>query len=304
MSKDELRPTSWDGYIGQASLKRRIRIHAMAALREMRTLEPTLLAAPAGYGKTSLAELIAKEMHDDILISTMPMSPTQMQSVVRMHEGCWVLDEAHRLSKKAQEDLLPLLEFGHLDMGGRKLSNPTLSIIATTTEPESLIEPLYDRFVIKPTYDDYSEEEMAMILERMLETAYPVDERVYDLPEGFTQRLSVAALGTPRRCRQFALAARDLHAIGEDVTVESVLDLTDVGYDGLTKDHLQYLDTLASLGGARGVDVIANLMRVSRKQITQLERVLLQHELITIFNSRELTRKGVNRLREAGKNYE
>lgn len=290
---DHLRPTTWDDYIGQRKLKDKLGVHVKAAANEYRMPEHILLGAPAGYGKTTLASIIANELEEQLEVVTMPITANALMKVVRSFEGVLLLDEIHRASKSQQEDLLPLLEFGEVQTSAnRRVEAGELLIIGATTEPWSLEEPLLDRFGIVPQFEDYTSEDMEAILRGMCNKAD------VEISNELISELAPAAAGTPRRCRKFALAARDLHAIGEDLDAERIFNLCDVEPDGLSAQHIRYMETLEALGGSKGLKVISSLMRVSEKQIQKLERDLIKRGYVEIHNARELTREGYNRLKD------
>lgn len=290
---DDLRPDTWDDYIGQRKLKAKLSVHVKAAANEARMPEHILLGAPAGYGKTTLASIIANELQEHMEVITMPVTTNALMQVVRSFEGVLLLDEIHRASKAQQEDLLPLLEFGYVQTAGnRRVDAGDLLIIGATTEPWSLEEPLLDRFAIVPQFEDYTSEDMETILRGMCERAG------VQVPDELIKDLAPAAAGTPRRCRRFALAARDLAAIGEPLESATILDLCDVEVDGLSAQHIRYMETLQALGGSKGLKVISSLMRVSEKQVQKLERDLIKRGYVEIHNARELTRAGYERLKD------
>lgn len=295
MSVDSLRPITWDDYVGQDDLKRRLRIHIDAAKHALRMPEHILLAAPAGYGKTSLATIVAYELHEELEMVTMPITANALASILRSFEGILLLDEIHRASNSQQEDLLPLLEFGYVQTAGnRRVDAGALTIVGCTTERHKLIEPLVDRFPIKPTFAEYSHDELTGILVGMCHKAG------VGVSHELAEALARAAAGTPRRCRQFALALRDLKDAGvaDDPNVEQVLDLCGVEYDGLTTDHVNYMETLAALGGAKGLRVLCSLLRHNETYLMSLERDLIQRGYLQINASRELTRAGFQRLKQ------
>lgn len=294
MAIDTLRPTSWDEYIGQEDLKRKLSIHIEAAKRSVRMPEHMLLMAGPGYGKTSLVDIIANELSEPLEVVTMPITTSALIAIVRSFEGILFLDEIHRASKSQLEDLLPLLEFGKVQTPGfRQVEAGNLTVIGATTEPHLVIAPLKDRFPIIPHFAEYSEAEMSQILRGMCAKMH------IDICEETARPLAQAAMGTPRRCRQFALALRDLRDSGlsSSPSAEDVLDLCGVEHDGLSMDHMRYMETLASLGGAKGLRVIASLMRYNEAAILDLERTLMERGLVQIGSMRELTRLGYERLK-------
>lgn len=295
MSTDSLRLTDISEFVGQRKLLERLQTHIEAAREMHEPLEHTLLAGPPGFGKTTLGTLIADMLKDDLEIITMPVSEKAIQAVITKHVGVLVLDEIHAASKTLQEALQPLLEFGHMQTksGYNVDSTGFLTIVGTTTRPQDVIPPLYDRFKIKPIFEEYSDDEMGQIV---LGMAIKAD---LNITEDDALTLGKATGGTPRNASQFVLAGRALQVTtGETVTAEQILVFCDTDDSGLDRQHYRYLQTLARFGGTRGLTQIAGVLRLSPAVCMDLERLLFDQELITFGGSgRELTNHGYLKIR-------
>lgn len=290
---DTLRPQSWDEYIGQKRVKRELGIRIDAALQEDRALDPILLMAPPGVGKTSLAGMIAERAEEALIILTMPVTTKYLVSVMLDWEGAVLFDEIHRCSTKEQETLLPLLEFGYIQDGHRRIDSHFHAIIGATTERQKLIEPLIDRFPVRPDFDEYTDDEMAKIVQGM---ARKLDiDMSFDVARSF----GVAATGTPRKARQFVQAYRDLRVTMEgNPSVDDVLNLCRTTSDGLTLRHIRYMETLKALGGTKGIEVLSNLLRESTSELKEIERLLVDKGYLSYGErGRELTSEGMRRIR-------
>lgn len=285
---DELRVADWASFVGQEALKSRLDVHITAAVKQDRTLESILLVGPPGFGKTSLASIIGGRLSVDVTEYTMPLEERIMVQVVTRTSGVLLLDELHRASARQQEQLLPLLEFGYVqDRRGHRYPALDLTVIGATTEPEKVITPLYDRFDIKPDFDDYSDEEMGAIVAGMAIRSGVVMEHE------MAEELGRATGGTPRRARQFVLATRDLLASGADAAAEDVLALCRVDPSGLTQQHKQYLAAIEKLGGVAGLRTLQTVLRLGEPVVRELERLLVKQELVTYTDrGRELTPQG------------
>lgn len=291
---DTLRPTDWNEYVGQERLKQELDVRIESAIIDDRPLDHVLLCATPGAGKTSLAEMIAAKLEEPIEIVTMPIGIKVLTRLVSNFAGVLLLDELHRASARDQEVLLPLLEFGYVqDTSGRRTKAGWLTIVGATTERQDLIDPLVDRFPIKPEWDDYTDGEMAVIVQGMARKAGIVID--HDSALAFGR----ASTGTPRKARQFVLAYRDLaNSQGRTPSIEDVLELCNTHSDGLTRQHVKYLETLNALGGAKGLSVLCSLLQRSTSEVTEIERLLLQKEYLTYGDrGRELTSAGVTRAR-------
>lgn len=295
MSTEILNATSIDEFIGQKKLLNRLNTHIAAAVEEARPLEPTLLAGPPGFGKTTLAHIIADQLGDELEIVVMPLSEKALQALVASHDGVLVLDEIHAASKREQEMLLPLLQGGFIQTkSGYKIEAGFLTIIGATTEPENVIPPLYDRFKIKPAFEEYSMDEMALIVLGMAIKAG------LDISEDDAVLLGQATGGTPRNAGSLVLAGRALQVTsGNCPSAAEILEFCDIDLDGLDRMHYRYLETLAKFGGSRGLSQIAAVLRVSPSVCTDLERLLFKKGFINYGASgRELTADGYNKIKK------
>lgn len=294
MDATSLRPSSWDAYIGQEALKRRLDVHIESALARGTRLPHTLLIAPPGYGKSSIAELIALRMCDDYEMLDQPLSSAALSGLIyKMREGILVLDEIHRYPKSTQEDLLPLIQEGYIRVAGgsRRLELPGLTIIGATTEAQDLIKPLYERFEAScmPPFSEYSDDELALIVVGMAARAG------VGMDSETAMALGRGAAGVPRIAQQFVIAARDLGTT--DPT--AILEFCQVDPDGLTQNHLIYLRTLEQLGGLKGVGLnqICSMMRIKDRVVRDFERLLFTRGLVVPTSTgRALTPQGMERI--------
>jgi len=153
-----LRPTKWQEYIGQNPIKENLRILIQAAGERQEPIEHLLFYGPPGLGKTTLANLIAKETNRQIKTTSGPaiLRVGDLASVLtNLSPGdILFIDEIHRLSKQIEEVLYPAMETGKLDIIIGKgpsartiqLDLPPFTLIAATTRIGLLSSPLRSRF--------------------------------------------------------------------------------------------------------------------------------------------------------------
>lgn len=291
---ESIRPTEWDDYVGQGRMKPRLQISINAAIAQERPLDHIFLAAPPGTGKSTIANLIARQYFADFKSITMPIKPEAFLDIVEDFEGVLLLDELHAASRTFQEMLQPALEDGVIRCpDGYEMNVSGITFIgATTTELRSkILEPVLQRFEICPTWEPYTLAEIALIIQGMaVRLGFSIDPEI-------ATGLAGACGETPRLAKRFVKAARDLGAVGEEVTVESVLDHVGVDRDGLGAEHMDYLRTIKAQGGKAGLRNLANLLGVSTPAVEDLERVLALKGFVHLSTSgRRLTPEGKNKI--------
>ena len=155
-----IRPTSLAEYIGQADVQEQMSVFIEAARRRAEPLDHTLIFGPPGLGKTTLANIIAREMGGNLRSTSGPVLERagDLAAILTNLEAGDVLfiDEIHRLSPMIEEILYPAMEDFQLDiMIGEgpaarsiKLDLPAFTLVAATTRAGLLTSPLRDRFGI------------------------------------------------------------------------------------------------------------------------------------------------------------
>lgn len=273
---DSVAASTWDTYIGQCKMKERLAIEIEAAVLTDRTFQHTLLAGPAGYGKSTLARIIAGELNDSIVELVMPVKPKVIAAALHNNPfGILFLDEIHLASKGDQNTLLSLLEDGfYQTTSGLRVDGRRVTVIGATTEEKDLIKPLRDRFMLKPFFESYTSAEMAQIV-----TGMGARINVHLMPET-ADGLARATGGVPRMARRLVLAARSLSDTGRGTSVPEILDQVGVDSDGLTEEHFAYLNCLKSLDGSAGLAMLTKMLQTSGSVLDDIERLLVERGFI------------------------
>ena len=283
----------WDDLVGQEELVERLKIHSQGAAMAGECLSPTLLASGAGMGKTTIAGLIAKQLRNEMVVYVQPVDINGLVTIVEEYTFATIFfDEIHRWSQQQQENLLPLLETGFVDhpqLG--KFKSTALSFVAATTEPNRIVAPVYDRFLIKPQFQPYKPSEMAHILRGMadrLNTTISQQEALALVP---------AAGGSPRNCKVIALAARDL----QTTSPRQIMRFLRISKDGLNHDHALYLRTLTqSTTGKAGLSTLTAVLQQPTAAVQEVERMLIDRKLVQLSpGGRLITQHGRQALKAA-----
>jgi Holliday junction DNA helicase RuvB len=291
---NELRPSSWEHYIGQKSVKENLDILIRAALERGTPPEHVLFYGPPGLGKTTLAHLIAKETGRNLKITSGPAIERvgDLASILTNLAAGDILfiDEIHRLNKSIEEVLYPAMESGVLDIIIGKgpsartiqLDLPSFTLIAATTRIALLSAPLRSRFS-GGTYrlEFYTEEEISRIIRRSAKVlgVNIDDEAIIEISKRsrFTPRTANYFL---KRCRDYAqVHKKDM----DKKTVFLALALLGIDELGLSESDRQVLQVIIEKfgGGPVGLNTIAAATSEEEATIEEVtEPYLIQRGLL------------------------
>ncbi|KAA0970783.1 Holliday junction branch migration DNA helicase RuvB [Aureimonas fodinaquatilis] len=285
-----LRPQRLDDFIGQAAARANLKVFIHAAKARQEALDHVLFVGPPGLGKTTLAQIMAKELGVNFRSTSGPViaKAGDLAALLTNLEDRDVLfiDEIHRLNPAVEEILYPAMEDFQLDLiigegpaaRSVKIDLAKFTLVAATTRIGLLTTPLRDRFGIPVRLNFYTVEELELIVKR--------GARLMQLPmsEDGAREVARRARGTPRiagrllrRVRDFATMA-NAEIVDRKIADEALirLEVDSLGLDQLDRRYLDLI-SLNFGGGPVGIETIAAALSEPRDAIEDIvEPYLLQ----------------------------
>ena len=269
-----LRPTSFDEYIGQERLKKNLKLAIDAAKKRGESIDHVLLYGPPGLGKTTMANVIAREMGANIRITSGPAieKAGDLASIVtNLQDGdILFIDEIHRMPRAVEEILYSAMEDFKLDIvigkgpaaRSVRLDLPHFTVIGATTRTGSLAAPLRDRFGHIYRLEFYTPKEISKIILRSSNLLGS------DIEKEASDILSTRARLTPRIANRILKRVRDYADVKGDGIIDSkivkealkMLEIDELGLDAADRNLLNSvienygtrpvgLNTMAALTG-------------------------------------------------------
>ncbi len=286
-----LRPQSLDDFVGQAAARENLRVFIAAARGRGEALDHVLLHGPPGLGKTTLAQIVARELGVGFRATSGPViaKAGDLAALLTNLEANDVLfiDEIHRLSPAVEEILYPAMEDRALDLmigegpsaRSVRIDLPPFTLVGATTRAGLVTTPLRDRFGIPLRLQFYTVPELESVVARAARLL------AMDLTEDGAREIAARSRGTPRiagrllrRVRDFAGGATVDRAAADRALAR--LEVDGLGLDAMDRRYLMMIADIYR-GGPVGVETLAAGLSEPRDTVEEVvEPYLIQTGLV------------------------
>ncbi len=290
-----VRPQSLDDFTGQEQARANLRIFIQAAKKRGDALDHVLFAGPPGLGKTTLSQIMAKELGVGFRATSGPVisKAGDLAALLTNLEDRDVLfiDEIHRLSPAVEEILYPAMEDFQLDLmigegpaaRSVRIDLAKFTLVGATTRAGLLTTPLRDRFGIPIRLNFYTIEELQKVVERGARVlGAPMS------PDG-AREIARRSRGTPRIAGRLLRRVRDIASVAEAALItaevaDKALRMLEVDNEGLDALDHRYLNCIVTNydGGPVGIETMAAALSEPRDALEEIvEPYLLQQGFVS-----------------------
>jgi Holliday junction DNA helicase RuvB len=293
VTEGSLRPQSLSDFTGQRALRENLKVFIEAARARGEALDHTLFYGPPGLGKTTLSQIVSRELGVGFRATSGPILQRagDLAAILTNLQPRDVLfiDEIHRLQPAIEETLYPAMEDFTLDLiigegpSARtvRIDLPPFTLIGATTRAGLLTQPLRDRFGIPLRLQFYEVEELLAIVRR------GAAKLGFQLAEEGALEIAKRSRGTPRVAGRLLRRVRDFAAVAgvpaDRGLADAALERLEVDHLGLDAQDRRYLRRIAEHhgGGPVGVETLAAALAESRDTLEEvIEPFLIQEGLV------------------------
>ncbi|MBQ0045363.1 MAG: Holliday junction branch migration DNA helicase RuvB [Mycoplasma sp.] len=265
MKLQSLRPNSLKEFVGKQTLKQNLKTYLKASSIHNEPLDHCLFYGLPGTGKTSLAFIIAKEQKANIKIiqgSTIQKNLDVYNFALTIHENDVIfIDEIHGINKACFELLYSLMEDFSMDITIGKDFNsrttrikvPKFTLIGATTSLTKIPKPLEERFGIQFYFDDYSLDEIKIIISNAIKKVNVI------LSEDEILSVAQNSKGIPRNALTILSRVIDFKTLDQNISIKQIFKQIGIYENGLNKNDMKYLMCFLGSTGTIGIKTLSQM---------------------------------------------